>query len=1152
MYRSHRIGLRAGVAVAALFFLCATALMGQVSFLGSFVGLITDTSGGVVPGAKVVITSTLTGFRYETVTNSTGNYTLDNIPTSTYKITVTKEGFDQAVSNEIVLGTQATVHYDAALTAGKVTQKVEVTAKIAALNTENSQLGSVVTRADIAELPMEKSPTAFRYLDSSNQDGGYLGGQRANIGFYSVDGVSAMAPAFGAWSGPSLSMSMDAIQDLTMVTSAPSAEFGDVATVSFSTRSGTNNFHGSGFWDTNNHALDAGDPYSGAKGHGPYRQYFGGSISGPVYIPHLYNGKNRTFFFFEYERFMQPGGYVTQVQVPSAAHRQGDFSDLLTPIPGVQPNPVVIYDPTTYNAATGAFTAFPNNIIPSGRISPVSQKYQGYFPNANFNSGSPDWAAPNFVAAYPNSHPHYYPTIRVDHNLRSGKDMITGRWQFRHQNEDYNHNGMPGFEDLQNRNTTNAYIAETHSFSPTLVNEARIGFSRDLSAYHSQYLGASVVSALGLAVPGASAMGGIYGFPSANISDFDCLGCGLGSTANNGWAENTWEFLDNVTFTHGRHTVKTGFTARHYLVDEPSGDQTQLFGQTGFSQFGTQNAVTGSSALDPTTGFGYASFLLGLPNASDITTQSPNINVNYGTYAAYIQDDWRVTPKLTVNFGLRWEHSPTPVDHNDMRYAFNPANGDLVVPSAKTLRYVNPAWPSAFPIETAAQAGYPARSLVSASQDFGPRLSFAYKLPYKMVVRAGIGVYYSPIGQDLITGYAGGPFAVAQQFGNLEAAPATGSNAVFNFQFPNPYSEAGNPANYQAPQAGGLNVSTYKPYLRSPMTQQLNFTLEKQFGDNTVARVSYRGHHMIEFLYSPDLNAPTICSVAAGTCNVTAEYTPTVYPNYYAAQYGVNGGSEVSHQFEFELQKRYGRGLTFNLSYTHTLVETDVRSYDDWGTGYSDVANLVSYSWNRAYDRGHDVGQAPNRFVGSGVWALPVGKGQRFGANVPKPLERVVGGWETSYVLTMRGGYWQDVECYGCSDPGFARQNGERLDVNRLSDSRLNHPTRNLWFNPAAYAIDTTLGTEGNAPAGTIAGPGLINLDFGLIKTIPIHENMRLKFKASMMNVLNHQNLCNPNTDMSSGDPGFIGACYSNTGGLGSDVYGSGSRQIMLGARFEF
>jgi len=283
MHRSSFIGTRrAGVLIAALF-LCASALLGQVSFLGSFVGLVTDTSGAVVPGAKVVAMSTLTGLQYETVTNSTGNYTLDNVPTSTYKLTVTKEGFGQAVSNEIVLGTQVTVHYDAELAAGRVTQKVEVTAKIAALNTENSQLGSLVTRADIAELPMEKSPTAFRYLDSSNQDGGYLGGQRANIGFYSVDGVSAMAPAFGAWSGPSLSMSMDAIQDLTMVTSAPSAEFGDVATVSFSTRSGTNTLHGSGFWDTNNHALDAGDPFTGQKGHGPYRQYFGGSIGGPVY-----------------------------------------------------------------------------------------------------------------------------------------------------------------------------------------------------------------------------------------------------------------------------------------------------------------------------------------------------------------------------------------------------------------------------------------------------------------------------------------------------------------------------------------------------------------------------------------------------------------------------------------------------------------------------------------------------------------------------------------------------------------------------------------------------------------------------------------------------------------------------------------------------
>ena len=329
----------------------------------------------MVPEAQVVLTNTQTLVKRQTVTNASGNYAFDDVPAGIYQVSVAKTGFREMVSSDITLATQATVRFDAAMEVGQVSSKVEVTAQAPTLNTENAQLGSVVTRNDIADLPMEKSAMNFRYLDSANQDGGYLGGQRANIGTYSVDGVSAMAPAWGAWSGPMLGMSMDSIQDITMVTSTPSAEFGDVANISVSTRSGTNVFHGSAFWDTNNNALDADDYFAHTKGHGPYRQYLGGTIGGPLIIPHLYNGKNRTFFFFQWESFLQPGGYVTQVSVPDAAFREGDFSSLLalTDSSG-NPTPQIIYDPTTYNAATGSFSPFPGNKIPSNRINPVSAK----------------------------------------------------------------------------------------------------------------------------------------------------------------------------------------------------------------------------------------------------------------------------------------------------------------------------------------------------------------------------------------------------------------------------------------------------------------------------------------------------------------------------------------------------------------------------------------------------------------------------------------------------------------------------------------------------------------------------------------------------------------------------------------------------------
>ena len=402
-------GRRARVLIAALFIilnaLFATALMGQM-FLGSVVGQITDTSGAVVPGAKVVLTNTQTLVQRETVATSAGDYTFDNVPTGTYKVAVTMSGFEQAVSTEIIVGTGATLRFDATLTTGKVTQRVEVTAQAPTLNTENAEIGSVVTRTEIADLPMSKSPMDFRYLDSSNQQGGYLSGQRSNSGFYSVDGVSAMAPAWGAWSGPQLTMSMDSIQDITEVSATPSAEYGDVAHVEISTRSGTNAFHGALYWDTDNYALDASDYFTHTKGNGAYYQYFGGTIGGPLVIPHLYNGHNRTFFFVQMEDFMQPGGYVSQGSVPTAAMRNGDFSSLLT-----LPTPVIIYDPTTYNAATNSFSPFPGNIITNGsngpnKINSVAAKIAGttYTPMPNFTNPTGVFYENNYLARLPNAH----------------------------------------------------------------------------------------------------------------------------------------------------------------------------------------------------------------------------------------------------------------------------------------------------------------------------------------------------------------------------------------------------------------------------------------------------------------------------------------------------------------------------------------------------------------------------------------------------------------------------------------------------------------------------------------------------------------------------------------------------------------------------
>ena len=1072
------------------------ATLAAQTFQGSIVGLLTDASGSAVTDATVVLTETRTGAQRTGLTNSTGNYVFAELPPGVYKVRVTRTGFKEAVSNEIELTPSSTARFDIVLAVGNVAEKIEVSATAPSLDTENAQLGTTVTQNEIVNLPANtRASMDLRYLSSSNQDGGYIAGQRSSFGFYAIDGVSGMSPRSGAWSGPMMTMSLEAVQEITQVTATPSAEFGDVATISLTTKSGTNQLHGSGFWETNNYALDASDYFSHTKPSGPYAQFFGGSIGGPVYIPRVYNGKNKTFFFFNWEEFLQPGSYNTLASVPPSALRAGDFSALLS-------QDVVIYDPTNGKP-------FPNNVVPQDRISPVSRKIQSdrYLPQPNF--GPPGAFSQNYLATYPNPGAQYYPTTRVDHHMRDGKDIISARYTYRHQNEDTNMNGLPLYNRTQDRNTTNAFISETHIFSPTVVNQFRVGYSRDYSIRHGLTKGADVINDWGLQLPNLDSIKDYYGFPQVNFENFT----GLTNDANAGWATDTMEYLDNVTLTRGKHTITVGGSYRHYKVNETYGDPSQLFGYNTFTAFGTQDANSNG-------GFDYASFLLGIPFRSGTNGRSQNIIVRYGTAAAYIQEDWRATPNLTVNLGLRWEKTSAPVDQNDMRYAFDPATGNLVVPSQKVMNtLVSPVFPKDIPIVTAQQAGFPSRSLLETTQSWGPRAGFAYRLPHRMVIRGGGGLFYTPLlTWGVIDSYAGGPFQLSQTFNNrmVDGAP--------QFQFPTPYKLFG------SGDFPSLRIEGLQKKIRTPYTEQWNLTLEKQIGASMVARASYRGHHTLDTIYYADLNQPHASN------NPDNEWA-TVYPNFYYVGNGRNGGSEIGHLFEVQFVRKSSAGLTFDLGYTHAKVVTDLRG--------SDILGWPEYSWDLRRDSGNENGISRHRFVGSAIWDIPFGVGKRYGSSLPKAVQYALGNWQTSYIVVLQSGRFLDPYCSSCPDTSYARVWGGRPDL--VGDPRRSNANASMWFNPQAFAVPQ-FGTLGNSAPGVIVGPGLANLDFGLFKYFPIRERARLKLKMTATNFFNHPNLGTPETDISSIN---VGQIYGLTA-RGMNGSSNAMRSIVLGARIEF
>ncbi len=1079
--------------VAIVLLSTPTTVVGQI-ITGSVVGIVADSSGAAIPDAKLVLTDISTGVQRSAASDATGNYAFPDVRPGRYIVKVTVDGFKQLASSEIVVAPAQSTRFDAQMQVGTVSETIEVQAQAPTLNTENAQLGDILTRDELVNLPLaSRFSTNFRYITSSNYDGGYIAGQRSSFGYYSVDGVSAMAPAWGAWGGPIMGMSMEALQDISFVTATPTAEYGDLATISLNTRSGTNNLHFSGFWDHSNYAFNAAGYFSHSKGKGPQLHEVGGSVGGPVYIPKVYDGRNRTFFFFNWEDRIAPGGYWSIASVPTPKMRSGDFSE-------VAALGVTIYDPTNGQPFLG-------NVIPSSRISQISQRIQSekYFPLPNF--GGAGAISENYREFYSTRATSYFPTVRGDHNFRDGRDTISMRLNYRHDPEPGNLNGLPFFNREQFRNATNTYISETHLFGPSVVNQIRWGFTRDFSIYNGTPLGAEVVSDWGLNVPNMDAKQGLHGVPRVGISDFATLW----AYTDTGWDQRTNDISDTVTFTLGKHVVKAGFTYRHYLVDEDAGSNDDIFGALDFRAFGTQNA-------NEEGGYGYASFLLGIPFSSGTHDRSPKVMARYRTLAAFLQEDWTVTPRLTVNLGLRFETTSTPVDVHDMRFAFDANTGSLVVPNQKVIdTLVSPVFPKNIPIVTASAAGFQnERSLLKADNTWGPRVGFAYRLGSQFVIRGGGGLYYTPLlTWAVIDPYAGGPFQLNQHFQNQlrDGAP------LFNLS--NPFSLVG------SGDFPGVSISSGVNKIRTPYTEQWNLTLERQLGASTVARASYRGHHTTQLFYYPDLNQPRASNNPDNQWNL-------VYPNFWNVYQFRNGGSEIGHLFEFELQRKFSKGLTFQAGYTHAKVVTNARG--------SDFLAWPEYAWDLKRDAGNENGVSRHRFTSSGVWEIPFGKSKQFGSSLPGWMQQAIGNWQSSYILTLQSGQFLDPWCGDCPDTAYARVWGGRPDL--VGDPKIDNATTKRWFNSAAFR-QPALGSLGNSAPGVIVGPGLVNFNYGLFKNINVGEKARLQLRMTSTNIFNHPNFGNPNTNISSLNAGRI----TGTTGRGN---GAGPRVIKLGLRFDF
>ncbi|HEX8984469.1 MAG TPA: carboxypeptidase regulatory-like domain-containing protein, partial [Bryobacteraceae bacterium] len=797
--------------------LCLLACAGWAqSFRGAITGTIQDSSGSLVAQAKVFATETTTNVQRETVSSSTGGYLFGDLPPGTYKIRVSLSGFKEVTSGDIILTAQAVQHFDVTLQVGSLTESVVVSATAPTINTENGDVSGIVSRGEMLSLPTNSRSTFnFLYLNSYNigaiGSGNSIGGLRSEDTNFTLDGVTSNNNVYGGQSGNQFEMSLEGVREVKLMASNNSAEFSGVATVIVTSRSGENQFHGSGFFLTDNYALNASNFFTHDKPEGTIDRQYGGSIGGPVLLPKLYRGRDKTFFYFNWERVTSPTGYNVLGSVPAEALRNGNFSGLAA----------VIKDPTTGQP-------FPGNVIPDNRISPVAKAMEAaLIPKPTI----PGALSKNVKAFNPNTADDNRYQVRLDHVI-SEKDTVSGRFSFRPTNAQ--HNLSSAFVDQyynRNRSTYNIYLSETHAFTPNMLNEFRIGYSRDHQAYTPQQAdGSALLKQFGITDIGPSTFPGM---PTLRLSGFSAFRNQVFSFSTS----EAYELLDNFTLVKGRHAFKMGVSERYNRPNQsfdpidPTWSGASDYGIFRFNGFATGNSV--------------ADFLLGIPNQTVLSTRAPNSYERWVNSGAYFQDDFRISPKLTVNLGVRWEFQQPPTSTRDFRATIDLHNGYIVVPTADKAQYFSPYFPPVAGVESAEQAGLPARSLMfSRYKDFAPRISFAWQALAKTVVRGGYGIYYTPLISTRTAYFEGGPFQSSQVYYNSI------SHGVPLFQFPSTHAAAAGAAN------GPSIVNAVDSHLRTPYVQQWNLTLERELPSNIVVRAAYRGFQSVRLPQTTDYNAP--------------------------------------------------------------------------------------------------------------------------------------------------------------------------------------------------------------------------------------------------------------------------------------------------------
>lgn len=1067
-------------------------------------GTVTDQAGALVAGAQILVVNLETQVPRTVESNASGVFVAANLNPGRYQVRVKKEGFQESVVSDVTLDVNQRATLNFKLSLGSVSDSVQVSAEAAALEASGAQLGTVITQEKITDLPLNGrnftqlltlTPGATPVSVGQNSGGGQvqrvgtivfpaINGQSNRSNSFTLDGVYNNAPWMGTYA---LAPNVDALTQFKVQSHSDQAEFGGVSggVVNILTRGGTNQFHGGVYEFLRNDALDARGFFTAAKPVLRQNQ-FGANLGGPVL-------RDRTFFFFSYEGYRQKNTASALTVVPTAAQLGGDFSG----------SSRAIYNPYSTrtdpaNASKYLRDPFPANRIPSSMLNSSIQQWAQAILPAPINTGN---AAYNSRNTEPQEFPADQYSLRVDHNL-SSSDFFWARYSWGVQDVT-SAQVIPGIRNTIERPAKNAGLGYTHLFGPNTLLTGLFGYS-GLTENSVPFLSSRNMFDEGL----------FQGFPArtgltAPAIAVPSMWGGMTSRVDFLGPQEGYQMRGDLSMIRGRHNLKFGGEVVRQLFADDTYD----------GNFSFNSIQTADLNAPGTTGVDLASFVLGLHDTWEYRNRAYRYESQL--WSLYVQDSWKVTSALTVNFGLRWDLLRNPAFSLNYPSTWDFSTGQFIVgsaaPPACSATQVAPCLPDPNSAYLSQYVRFTGSSKMRPDdyKMFGPRLGIAYMIRPTWVVRAGAGLFY-----DLQAG-------VMQQAQNASGAwPSTNLIRGVNQNRSTVQATINDPFNGgdpRVPTATPENATAYffDPNFRNPRSLQWNLEMQKDLRGVVNLSVGYVGSHNVFSPVSGNYN--TALTPGPGAVRARA-----LWPNAPVTNYDRSIGRSGYHGLQVKAEQRFARGLSYLLSYTWSK-SMDLASSGQFGVESQSLQNPYDVNADRSVS-GYDI---PHNFTAALVYQLPFGPGQRW---VSQGLaSRIAGSWQMNTILGLRSG--QPYSLAMGVDVANIGANTTRPDL--VGDAKLDNPTPEMWFNKKAYASPATY-TFGTSGRNQLRTDGLENLDLSFFREDRLTERVHTQLRVEMFNMLNHPTFGIPNTTFTSAQFGRVNSTIST------------ARQIQLGLKVMF